>query len=170
VIAITSVRLRAYASPSALAKTPATPRPRSRTAVIAITALPKAPANHPVSGLPLSDGSSFPPPATRGRHLPPGTNASTFAYWASPSRLRRAGRDVIAITSVRLRTCVSPSALAKTPTTPRLRSRTAVIAITALPKAPANHPVSGLPLSEGSSFPPPATRVTPLTFAPLHRP
>ena len=38
------------------------------------------PANHPVSGSPLSEASAFPPPATRGCHLPPEMFSYPYPY------------------------------------------------------------------------------------------
>ena len=54
------------------------------------------------------------------------------------------GRDVIAITSVGGRMSKGSVTL---PGSTHARKRTAVMAMTALPNAPANFPVSGLPLS-----------------------
>ena len=56
------------------------------------------------------------------------------------------GRAVIAMTAVRIRTCVEPGKLTDFS---NLRPPTDVMAITSLPEAPANYPVSGLPLLLG---------------------
>ena len=54
------------------------------------------------------------------------------------------GRAVIAMTAVRVRTCVERGKVADLSD---VRPSTDVMAITSLPLAPANHPVSGSPLS-----------------------
>jgi hypothetical protein len=53
------------------------------------------------------------------------------------------GRAVIAMTAVRILTCVEPG---RATDLSDVRPPTDVMAITSLPMAPADHPVSGLPL------------------------
>jgi hypothetical protein len=67
VIAMTAVRIGALVQSGKVTDTSNISPP---TDVMVITSLPHTPTNHPVSGFPLG-GHPFPPPATRGRHLPP---------------------------------------------------------------------------------------------------
>ena len=69
VIAMTAVRIGAHVEPG---KVTDSFDIRTPTDVMVITSLPHDPANHPVSGFPLS-AHPFLPPATRGRHPPPET-------------------------------------------------------------------------------------------------
>ena len=83
VIAMTAVRIRARVEPG---KVTGQSDIRPPTDVMAITSLPYAPTNHPVSGFPLS--VYCPPPATWGCHLPLETYVSPTRQPPTASRFR----------------------------------------------------------------------------------